>query len=104
MENTELTTQPSRMQKLSTIEITSRGMVLRTFEDVIRIAQMASDSHIVNPDWNTADVTLVLLNAMEIGLSPLQALQQSYIVNNRVVAFRRCSQIFSRSIGASRRL
>jgi hypothetical protein len=75
------------MQKLSTIEITEHGLKLCTFEDVVRIAQMCSESQLAQQGWNVADCTLVLLNALEIGLSPLQALQQSYIVNNRVSIF-----------------
>jgi hypothetical protein len=72
------------MAKMGTIAITERGMELRTIEDVYRIAKAIATSQLCPSGWNESDVLLVLLNAAEIGLRPLQALASSYIVNAKV--------------------
>jgi hypothetical protein len=62
------------------------GLVPTTFDEVFRVANALAQSDLVPPELKNkpANVFAVIQAGAEVGVSPMQALQGSYIVNGRV--------------------
>jgi hypothetical protein len=75
------------MSRLGPVEVGGRGIQLRTMEDVFRFAKAVSTSKLCPPGFSETDCFLVIEHGLELGLSPIAALQSTYIVNNRATIF-----------------
>ena len=79
--------QTSVMSRLGPVEIGVRGIQLRTMEDVFRFAKAVATSKLCPPGFSETDCFLVIEHGLELGISPIAALQSTYIVNNRATIF-----------------
>lgn len=74
--------------KGSNIALGSRGIELRTLDELWRFANMAVKSRLIPQTIDTPEKALIVLQkGMEIGLSPMAALGNMYVVNNRPVLY-----------------
>jgi hypothetical protein len=72
----------------SIIQLGNRGLELRTFDELYRFSEFVVKAGFYPRGIDTKEkVFLCLQNGMELGLSPMVALQNSMVVNNRVSLF-----------------
>jgi hypothetical protein len=71
-------------EKRKSMSLGGRGIELATFNDLWNFAGVAVKSRLVPASITTVEqVTLIIQAGMELGLGPMAALQNMYIVNNR---------------------
>jgi hypothetical protein len=75
------------MDKLGAIAVGNRGIQLSNMDDVFRFAKAVAGSQLCPPGFSERDCFLVIANGLEVGMSPMAALQSTYIVNNRATIF-----------------
>lgn len=72
----------------SIIPLGERGLKLTSFDELYRFSQFVVKAGFFPRDIDTAEkVFLALQNGLELGLTPMAALQNSMVVNNRVTLF-----------------
>lgn len=66
------------------VALSNRGIQLTSFEDMMRFATTICNSGLAPRDLKTPDAILVAIqHGMELGLSPMQALQSIAVINGR---------------------
>ena len=74
-------------ERLEAIELVDGRLQMRTAADVYRISRIVKNAGLGQRDWTETQVFMVLLNGLRLGLDPNEAMQSSYVVNNRVSLF-----------------
>ena len=77
-------TTPTAIQALSPVPIGNQGIVLQTFSDAARFAEMIWRSRMAPKDIDTPEKVLVVMQmGMEVGLPPMAALNGIAVINGR---------------------
>jgi len=79
--------QSGLMQRLGSVPVGNRGIQLSTIEDVFRFAKAVALSQLCPPGFSETDCFLIIQNGLEVGMSPMAALANTYIVNRRATIF-----------------
>jgi len=79
--------ETSLMRRLGSLQIGNRGITLQTIDDVFRFAKAVSMSQLCPPGFNETDCFVIIQNGLEVGMSPMAALANTYVVNNRATIF-----------------
>jgi hypothetical protein len=77
----------SLMARLGPVELGARGVKLATMDDVFRFAKAVSMSQLCPAGFSETDCFVIIQNGLEVGMSPMAALANTYIVNNRATIF-----------------
>ena len=82
-ENTQITVQPEKAIRPSA-SFGSRGIVISNFDELTRFAVAVSKSNLAPKGFDSAESIFVAIQmGMEVGLSPMAALQNIAVVNGR---------------------
>lgn len=94
-------TLPAQAPSFSShVEIKRRGVEITTLEDLHKFSQWIIKANMNPPTAKTAEaVCLIIQFGFELGLSPMSALQNIYIVNNRPALYGEIGIALARSTG-----
>jgi hypothetical protein len=75
--------QPQHPEK-AMVAMGSSGAIVRSFDDLARLSTMISKSGLAPQNMNTPEkIGVAIMWGLEIGLSPVQAIQSIAVINNR---------------------
>lgn len=86
-ENQQPNQQTSLMSRLGQVPVGNRGIVLSNMDDIFRFAKAIHMSQLCPRGFSETDCFVIIANGLEVGMSPMAALQSTYIVNNRATIF-----------------
>lgn len=77
--------QPQQSTQLAPISVGAKGLVFENYDQMMRFARTLAASDLVPKDYrgNLANVLVGMQYGFEIGLSPLQAVQNIAVIGNR---------------------
>jgi hypothetical protein len=78
---------PSLMSRLGTVALGDRGIKLENMDDVFRFAKAVATSQLCPFGFSETDCFVIIQNGLEVGMSPMAALANTYVVNNRATIF-----------------
>ena len=79
-----MTEEIKKERAIVPINVGERGLALRTLEDVQRLAKGIMDSSFAPKNFTKgSDVVIAIVYGMELGMQPLQALQNLAIINGK---------------------
>src|ERR1700746_3675690 len=79
--------QTSLMQRLGTVAVGARGIQLTSIDEVFRFAKAVALSQLCPPGFSETDCFLIIQNGLEVGMSPMAALANTFIGNRRATSF-----------------
>lgn len=82
----------TKAERLSLIPATDRGVSLTSMEDMYRFAATVVNSGLAPSSFKTPEAVIVAIQfGMEIGLTPMQALQNECVINGKVGVYGEAS-------------
>ncbi len=75
------------MTRLGAVQVGNRGIVLSNMDDIFRFAKAIHMSQLCPAGFSETDCFVIIANGLEVGMSPMAAIQSTYVVNNRATIF-----------------